>query len=180
MSHKIKTTLGFSRANRNVRTALKKYFEAGSYDLSYQSIMPPPRGLYGEQLIVWKSQHWGSRPFTFEGKIRDNKLEYYTINGIPWPLYAALAKRLQTPLLITTDSIDDMEWMQVEVQPDGTLHFIYRANEDILRGDVPRSIRGFLATCKAVSDTGEPIPEKVPCGPTMEPGVHRVEDAVPF
>lgn len=181
MSHKINTTIGFSRANRNIRTALKKYFEAESYDLSYQAIMPPPSGLHGEQLMVWKSEHWGSRPFTFEGKIRNNQLKFYTINGIPWALYAALAKRLQTPLLITTASTDDMEWMQVEVKPDCSLHFIYSANENQSRGRVPPAIREFLAAHLAISSSGNAKPASTPYLPaSMEPNPRLMEQEVPF
>ena len=181
MSHNINTTIGFAYADRNIKTALKKYFEPGSYDLSYQAIMPPPDGLYGEQLAVWKSEHWGSRPWTFEAAIKDNKLRFYTLNGIPWKVYAALAKRLQVSLLVTTASTDDMEWTQREIRRDGQFYLVYGANEQHSEGPVPARIRELLATYEAISAPQEPKPEAQPYIHTsVEPNSQLIDQEVPF
>ncbi len=181
MSHQINTTIGFSRSDRNIKTALKKYFEPGSYDLSYQAILPSPRGLHGEQLMIWRGEHWGSRPFTFDGKIRDNNLKFYTLNGIPLAVYVALAKRLQTSVLVTTASTDDMEWTQIEIHPNGCCRVIYSANETESRGPVPQYIRQFIASHKALCQPESSF--ALPNGEHechMKPRVECVGEGVPF
>ncbi len=182
MSHRINTTIGFPRSNREIKTALKKYFEPGCYDLNYKAILPPPRGLHGEQLGIWMGANWGSRPFTFEGKIRGNKLEFYTLNGIPAEVYKALAKRVQDYLLITTASWDDMAWAQVEFRANGDSRVIYRASEDEDHiGNVPPSILRDLELHRSMSEqkTDNPEPMAPQAQPTNPSEVH-VDEAVPF
>lgn len=161
MSHDIHHVLGISRRSRDLKAALAPYFKPDLYDLSFSRILPPPKDLTGETLAAWKREHWIGCPFTFDGRIKRNRLHFTTINAIPFRLFEELSRRLGVYLIVTTSSGDDLMWTKMEYRPDGLSRIIYWADangEVKVKGNVPVELQEMLEYLNSCNDEPSPCP----------------------